>query len=232
MFLASYRLQRWYNKCMIDLIKNNIFKCVAIIVALIGILVAFLAVRLTYPMVIISIIVAFLLIGIFIWCIKPTHKLTPDIAPIIIWVFGGLAGIFVGYRPEAPAGPSPWRWQEAANSYAAVVLPPDMEWLPAILFWVFFLLLGIGLSIIHIRQLRERTERPEKVKTEKIEKKVKQEALGKAASAIAEEIMEEIEEPKEEYTYFCERCDAVVPSDKTKCEACGKVKSKKKNRFS
>ena len=127
--------------------RNNLFKTLAIVIALAGIVIAFLAVRTRYPSVILGVIISFSLISLFIWNINPGNKKDPKIVMLTIWIIGAISGYMIGHRPYMTAGPAPWKWLPD-GAYPAVMVPAHMEREPAFITWALFFIIGITYWLI------------------------------------------------------------------------------------
>ena len=139
------------------MIKDNIYKILAVAVTLIGIPTAFLLVKAHYPFwhVIFGIILDFIVVGFFIWVIDKKNEKWFRPMAIIIWCVGVLAGFLTGYRLGNDTS-VPWRW--TGDMALMVYIGPHIEWLAAIIPWIVFVTLGVILWIIKTKRTKKGRE--------------------------------------------------------------------------
>ncbi|MDR0832338.1 MAG: hypothetical protein LBM99_05525 [Bacillales bacterium] len=126
-------------------IKKNVFKIIAVIIALVGFPIGNAMVLSWYQpkLVIIGVALSFILLGLFIFFIDPKIKKGRRIVSIIILVLGIGASFLIGYRGGSLG--SPWIWDH--RGYPAVVVDPWIEWHDTIFTFVLFPLLSLTLWI-------------------------------------------------------------------------------------
>ena len=133
------------------MVEKNIFKILAVTVALVGIPIAFALVKAEkqFAHIIFGIILGFAVVGLFIWFYGKKDNKKYKVVSAIIWSVGGLAGFLIGYRLGHDLA-LPWLWtgRGAAQMYRG----SHMDWIAAIIPWMVFALLGATFWIVKAKQ--------------------------------------------------------------------------------